>query len=108
MKTLITLVLALIVGGCAGWRNMSYDDQPGFDIWMGPDHCEACNMRRFVLVKHPPEHPEKYLYVVVERYGPLGSRCTIELRTAFASDTGRTYRYDEIPHVFPPCPTEDI
>lgn len=94
------LILALIVGGCAcSWRDITHHSEKGGTLYMSSELSDECNGYLSVYIKHP-EHPERYLYVEDNLTGP----CQHSLRPAFASDTGRTYRWDELPNVFEPCP----
>lgn len=101
MKAL-ALLLALVIGGCAcSWRDISHHSETGGALYVSSKVCDECNTYRTVYVKYP-EHPEKYLYVH-DRLSSHPNPCMISLRVAYASDTGRTYRWNEIPHAFPPC-----
>lgn len=99
MKPLIALVLAVIVGGCCSWEDISRPDVESAHLYIASKWSDECNCPKSLYVKHPAEHPERYLYVEDHLTGP----CQYSLRVAYASDTGRTYRWDEIPDAFSPC-----
>ena len=107
MKTIIALVLALIVGGCAAgqWRVISPACATGHTGWANSQRCEPRGERRFLFVDHPAERPDRCLYVVDSTsadYSPNGYVLT--LRPARPTDMGRHYAWHEIPDVFAPCP----
>lgn len=99
MKTVITLVLAGIVGGCCTWKDHTPPGTEGAKLYLSSKLSDECNGYLSVYIKHPSEHPERYLYVEDHLTGP----CQYSLRAAYASDTGRTYRWDELPDAFSPC-----
>ena len=97
MKTLV-LLLALVISGCATWTAVQDDAHPRIGWWRSSKWQDDCNMQRALVVEDVPDRPEKYLYVLNEQSG----RCLILLRPAFASDTGRTWRWNELPDAFDP------
>lgn len=101
MKALI-LALAFLVGGCCSWEPLEREGKEVPGYWFSTRWSDRCNMHRAVVIDRIPDHPEKYLYVVHE-HTKHSEPCLIILRTAFASDTGRTYRWDELPKAFSPC-----
>lgn len=107
MKTIIALVLALIVGGCAagGWRVVSPKCAAGQTAWANKERCGKLGERRFLFVDHPEERPDRCLYVIDSTsafYSPNGFVLT--LRPARPTDTGRHFAWHELPTVFSPCP----
>lgn len=102
------LLLALLVGGCAGqWRVISPPCAKGHTAWVGPDRCGPRGERRFIFLGHPEDHPDRCLYVIDSTsafYSPGGY--VLNMRPARSTDTTRHYAWHEIPNAFPPCPQE--
>lgn len=89
------LLLALLLGGCCSWAEIRQEENLGAKWWRSTKICDKCEMQKVLMVEDVPEHPEKFLYVQDNK-----DSCLIILRPAYKSDTGKVYRWDEIPSAF--------